>query len=1131
MNELFVQPLKRSKEFKEAKKNLKEGACPFLINGMLQSQKSNMTYGLFKDMKTQCMIVTHSDLEAKAIYEDLKFYGGDKVFYLPTEEIFFYSLDARDRSEDKDIVNLLYSLSLKEDIIIVSSLENLLKKYMPQKEFKKNIFTIEYGKAYSVQEIVGKLVAMGYERESKVEGMGQFSIRGGILDIFSCNYPNPLRIEFFDDEVDSIRFFSTMSQKSVEKVQEASVIPARQMLYPSDMKDPLLRIKSQLNKNSNEDLKSEIGKIESGIYLENLENYIDFLYDDEDKSILSHMKKNSLVIMSEPTRINEKEENYSYEFRENFETNLGRGRVLPTHGELLYSLSIMEDFFEGKKLLYYSLFEKSAKGFACKSIIEMDGREIPSFNGKMEMFFEELKFLKKKRYKTVISLGSENRAVRLMDILREEGFSPVLAANLEEDYKKQDLVVLVGDLSSGFRYESAKYALITDKEIYGSHKKTQRKKKKYKGRKIESFLELEVGDHVVHESHGIGKYIGIEQLKVDGLKKDYMKLMYSGTDSLYVPIEQLDKVQKYIGSNAERVKLNKMGSNEWNKVKTKTRKEIEDMARELIELYSTREKIKGYAYNEDGEWQREFESLFPFEETEDQEKAIIEVKKDMESQEIMDRLVCGDVGYGKTEVAIRAVFKACMDSKQVAFLVPTTILAQQHYDTFKKRFEKFPIRVEVISRFKTPKQQKQIIEDINLGLVDVVIGTHRILSKDLKFKDLGLLVIDEEQRFGVKHKEALKQFKKSVDVLAMSATPIPRTLHMSLSGIRNLSIIDEPPEERHPVLTYVVEGKESIMADAIEREIARGGQVFFVYNRVESIEKMAATIQKLVPDARIGLGHGQMSSRQLEKVMFGFMDKEYDVLVCTTIIETGMDISNANTIIIHDADKMGLSQLYQLRGRVGRSSRQGYAYFMYEKDKALSEVSEKRLKAIKEFTEFGAGFKIAMRDLEIRGAGSILGGKQHGHMATIGYDLYVKMLDESIRKLKGMEIEEVIDTEIDLKLNAYIPDDYIADEKDKIDIYKKIALIGSKQDLLELEEEIEDRFSDIPLPVRTILLVGYMKHLGKQLNIKSIKHLKDMIFFEPHMKFKPREESGYKLAVEIVSELEKKVQLFEKNKA
>lgn len=690
------------------------------------------------------------------------------------------------------------------------------------------------------------------------------------------------------------------------------------------------------------------------------------------------------------------------------------------------------------------------------------------------------------------------------------------------------------EISEGFQYRDIKFTIITDKEMIGVQRSGLKSKKKKKkntntnAQKIDSFLDLNPGDYVVHENSGIGRYTGIDQITVDGIKKDYMKIVYRDGDNLYVPIDQMDKVQKYIGAEAEKVKLSRLGTQEWTKAKAKVRKEIEDMTEELINLYAKREKIKGYKFSKDTVWQKEFEDKFPYQETDDQLKAIKDTKKDMESPRVMDRLICGDVGYGKTEVAIRAAFKACMDGKQVAVLVPTTILAQQHYNTFSERFADYPIRVEVLSRFKTPKQQKKIIEDAKKGMVDVLIGTHRIISKDIELPKLGLVVIDEEQRFGVKHKETLKKVKNTVDVLTLSATPIPRTLHMSLSGIRDMTVIEEPPQERHPVITYVTEARDSIIQDEIEKEISRGGQVFFVYNRVEGIEGIADKVRKLVPDARVAVAHGRMSSKTLEDIIIAFMQKEFDVLVCTTIIETGMDIANANTMIIYDADKMGLAQLYQLRGRVGRSTRQGYAFLMYERNKSLSEIAEKRLKAIKEFTEFGSGFKIAMRDLEIRGAGDVLGAQQHGHMAVIGYDLYVKMLNEAIRKIKGEPEVVEVDVEIDLPVDAYIPDRYIEDEMAKIEMYKKIASIDSKEDMYEVQEELEDRFSDIPRPTQTLLSIAYIKSLCKKLKIEKVYQIKNEVFLNPYMRYRVKSKVGYKVVEEIQALLEEYVEKFEK---
>ncbi|MCT4509469.1 MAG: transcription-repair coupling factor [Tepidibacter sp.] len=1125
MNNIFTYPLNNSLAFNTLLKMINNKKSPLLINGLIPSQRTHMSYSIINKLNRQAIIITHSDLESKRIYEDLNFYLGDKAVYLPFEEILFYFLDAKDRQEESRRMKVLLQLVKEENIVIICSIEAVLKKYIPKDVFKKNILKYTMDDTINIDELSSRLVELGYERVNKVEGVGQFSIRGGIIDIYCANTDYPVRIELFDDEIDSIRMFDIISQKSIEKITEFEIIPSREILYPDDIEETLQKLQSEIKEDTNDDVHSNILKIKELIYFEGLENYIDYMYEDKDKTIFSYLKKDALIIFNEPERIKEKFENYYEEFKSNFNVNLERHTVLPSQINLLNRFEELEYFIKDRFIIQNSVLSKQIEEFKPRSIINFNSRQITVFNSKMDLFIDEINDLKEKGYKILIAPGSLEKSKKIYNDLLDLGVEVIFSKDKDAQIKSSQIMITLGSVSEGFLCSDFKYALITDKEIFGVHKRTsQKKKKKFKnGRKIESFLELSVGDYVVHEGHGVGRYAGIEQLKIDKVKKDYIKIIYENSDSLFVPTDQMDKVQKYIGQNVENVKLNKLGSNEWTKAKNKVKKSIEDMTKELIELYAKREKAKGYVYNKDTHWQREFESLFPFEETKDQVKAIQDVKSDMECDKVMDRLICGDVGYGKTEVAIRGVFKACMESKQVAFLVPTTILAQQHFNTFKKRFEDFPIRVEVLSRFKTPKQQKQILEDIKKGLIDVLIGTHRIISKDIEFKQLGLVVIDEEQRFGVKHKEKLKKLKSSVDVLTLSATPIPRTLHMSLSGIRDMSLIEEPPRERHPVLTYVVESKESIIADAIEREISRGGQVFFVYNRVEGIERMASLIKKLVPSARVALGHGKMSVRNLEKIMVEFLQEEYDVLVCTTIIETGMDIQNANTIIIYDADKMGLSQLYQLRGRVGRSSRQGYSYFMYEKNKMLSEVAEKRLKAIKEFTEFGSGFKIAMRDLEIRGAGNILGSQQHGHMAAIGYDLYVKMLNEAISKVKGENIVEQIDTEVDLNVNAYIPDTYIEDERTKIEIYKKIAAIENKKDKEGIEEEIEDRFSDIPNPLRNLIMIAYIKALGKQLKVEAIKQLKDTVYLKPYYKFKPKEKNHYKLITEIANVLEKMI--------
>ena len=1130
MGDIFVYPLKNSDEYKEIVNSICNKKGSLQLNGLLAMQKPHITYSIFKELSRPTLFIANNDLEAKKVYNELRFYTKDKVEYLSTDEIYFYHLDAKDRNEEAKKLRVLLKLAKKQKTIVVASIDAVLKKYIPKNVLLDNVLTYKIGDTIDLEVLSEKLVKLGYERVSRIEGLGQFSVRGGIIDVYSLEYTHPIRIELFDDEIDSIRTFDVFSQKSIDKIKKVVITPSREFIYPEDISSAVKKIKEETNQYTDDDVFNNIDNIANKTYFQGVENYIDYLYEDANKSLFTYLPENAIIIMNDISRLKERCQNYLNEFKDNYKLNLERGLAIKNQGNLLYTYEDLPFLIDDKKLIINSLLPKPVNDFSVTNIINFESREIPTYNSKLNVLVEDLNRLRYNGYKIILAVNSSDRCKKLHEDLFNLGLEATISKSRNIEIKSSQIVIIPANISKGFEYKSIKFQVITDNEIIGVNKRTSKKSKKKKnkdGQKIESFLDLKIGDYVVHENSGIGRYTGIEQILVNGVKKDYLKIIYQGGDNLYVPIDQMDKVQKYIGAEAQKVKLNKLGTNEWTKAKAKVKREIEDMTKDLVELYAKREKIKGYKFSKDTVWQKEFESLFPYEETEDQLKAIKETKKDMESSKVMDRLVCGDVGYGKTEVAIRAAFKACMDQKQVAILVPTTILAQQHYNTFKERFENYPIRVEVLSRFKTPKQQKEIINDAKKGLVDILIGTHRIISKDITLPNLGLLVIDEEQRFGVKHKESLKKFKNTVDVLTLSATPIPRTLHMSLSGIRDMSVIEEPPQERHPVITYVVEAKESIIQDEIEREIARGGQVFFVYNRVEHIEEMASMIQKLVPDAKVAVAHGRMTSKTLENIILAFLNKEYDVLVCTTIIETGMDISNANTMIIYDADKMGLAQLYQLRGRVGRSSRQGYAYLMYEKDKVLSEVAEKRLKAIREFTEFGSGFKIAMRDLEIRGAGNILGSQQHGHMAVIGYDLYVKMLNEAIKKVKGEPIEEEIDVEINLAVNAYIPNSYIPEEIDKIEMYKKIASIENKEDMEEIREEIVDRFSDLPRSVETLLYIAYIKSMCKKLKIEKVIQNKNEISLVPLTRYKTKEKAGYKIVLELLGLLEKMCRLNE----
>lgn len=1132
MEDVLIYPLKNDRDYSGILSAI-NGEGNIHISGLLPVSKPNIVYSIFKDSSRQMMYIANTEYEAKKICDELSVYLNKKVEFLTTTDILFYHLDARDRKADARNLKTILRLLKKEKIILVTSVEAITRKYVPKKIILDNIFKLKVGQTMDMQDLARRLVGLGYQRVSKVEGFGQFSMRGGIIDVFTLMYNFPLRLEFFDDEIDSIREFDIYSQKSIDKFKSVTITPSRDFIYPDDVGGAVEKIRAEVNDITDSDVFRNMEKIGAKEYFDGLENYIDYMYEGQDKSLFEYLADDALIFIDDISRYKERFKNIHSEFKDKYMLNLERGLAIRGQGNLLYSLSDSIHWMGDRKLIVNSLLNKPVNDMNIQHDFNIDTREVPSYSGRIDMFVEDVKRLRHAGYKLVIAAATNDRAKKLSNMLNDNDIDNIYTSKRDLEIRTSQVVVLAANIGQGFQYPSIKFQVITDREMLGANKQGKKSKAKKKAKanssKIDSFLDLKIGDYVVHENSGVGKYTGIEQISVNNIKRDYLKVVYQGGDNLYVPIDQMDKVQKYIGGDVERVKLNKLGSQDWSKAKRKVKKEIEDMTKELIDLYAKREARKGYKFSRDTLWQGEFEEKFPFQETDDQLKAIKDTKKDMESSKAMDRLICGDVGYGKTEVAIRAIFKAVMDGKQVAVLVPTTILAQQHYNTFVERFEDYPIRVEVLSRFKTAKQQKDIIKDTKKGLVDVLIGTHRIVSKDIDMPKLGLVVVDEEQRFGVRHKESLKKIKANVDVLTLSATPIPRTLHMSLSGIRDMSIIEEPPQERYPVMTYVTEAKDSIIQDEIQRELTRAGQVFFVYNRVEGIDEMAARIRRLVPDAKVGVAHGRMSSNQLENTILSFLSKEFDVLVCTTIIETGMDIANANTMIIYDADKMGLSQLYQLRGRVGRSTRQGYAYLMYERNKVLSEVAEKRLKAIKEFTEFGSGFKVAMRDLEIRGAGDVLGAQQHGHMAVIGYELYVKMLNQAIAKVKGQEVEENVDVEIDLTVNAFIPSTYIEDEMIKLEMYKKIAAIDSKEDMYEVEEELEDRFSDIPKETRTLLKIAYAKSLCRKLKIEKVKQTGNTLDLAPLTKYETNEVDGLEIVEELLVMLEGFCQNMKKN--
>ncbi|WP_425447819.1 transcription-repair coupling factor [Dethiothermospora halolimnae] len=1108
---VFIDQLKNLPSYNQVLSEIEKRKSPISLHGLSDENIGHISYGLNQHINRPVLILTEDDLRAKKLFEDLKFWGQDNVELFPTREIVFYDIDAYSHDISNQRLRVLNRLNNNENITVVASVESLLNKTLDKKLFKEYSFNISFGETIDFKKIAGDLNIMGYDRVDMVEGKGQYSIRGGIIDLFPINSHDPYRIELFDDEIDSIRSFNLKNQRSIENKDHISVNPVKEIILTDDIKKNLIKdMEDDLNKTISKLRKSnentiidkledkfsyQIEKLKSGLSIDNIDLYIPYMVSGV-STILDYFNDQSLIVIDEPRRIEDRVDNLKDDFVGRYTDLYNMGEVLPKHEDVYHSYDEIINKINNKISITATTLLKNNPRFKPKSIINFMTKSMQSFHNKLELLVEELNNYRYRGYKVIILSGTEDKGKRLEENLNEKGIGCKYISDVDTEIKSSEIYITEGSISKGFEYPKVKLAIISDKEVFGTSKKRRTLKKRKDAKKIESFTDLKVGDYVVHEGHGIGKYVGIEQLKVQDKKKDYMKIQYSGEDKLYVPVDQMNLIQKYIGADTVKPKVNKLGSSEWRKTKTKVKKSIEDMADELLKLYAKRETVKGYAFSKDQPWQKQFEDSFPYEETDDQLRCIEEIKEDMEKGRPMDRLLCGDVGYGKTEVALRAAFKAVMDGKQVAFLVPTTILAQQHYNTLVERFSDFPIKIEMLSRFRTPGRQKKIINDVKGGNLDIVVGTHRILSKDIKFYDLGLLVVDEEQRFGVKHKESLKKIKESVDVLTLTATPIPRTLHMSMVGIRDMSVIEEPPEERYPVQTYVVEYNEQLIRDAIVKEYNRNGQVYIVYNRVKGIQTIASKIKKLVPEIKVAVGHGQMGERQLENTMMDFLDGEYDVLVCTTIIETGLDIPNVNTMIILDADKMGLSQLYQLRGRVGRSNRLAYSYFMYEKDKVLSEVAEKRLKAIKEFTEFGSGFKIAMRDLEIRGAGNLLGQQQHGHMASIGYDLYVKFLESAIKKLKGQEKEETVETTIEINVDGYIPNKYIPNEEQKVEIYKKISAIETKEEYRDVLEEIIDRFGDVNKAVNNLLRISYIKSLSQRANIVSISQKDRFVTFE-----------------------------------
>ena len=1101
METLFA-PLGELEEYDQLIRGIKQGEFPVQLIGCMDTQESHMIYGTGRDKRIR-LVITHNEVRAKELVEDLKLYDHD-VMYYPAKDFIFYSADVHGQAIVKERLKVIKRLLEKEPLTVVTTLDGGMDYCLPFERYQENRIHVAEEEILDLEEFKKNLVAIGYENTGQVQKEGEFSVRGGIIDVFPLTEECPYRIELWGDEVDGIRRIDVESQRSVETVSEIEIYPATEIFLEEDrILEGMHRMEEEMQtcvrRFEEEGKKEEASRLRQSVAnfretyevyhgLVNLESYVSY-FTKNVSSFFDYFKGEDVcVYLDEPARCIEKGEAVEYEFRESMVSRLEKGYILPGQMEVLFSLPVLLKKLSELPLLLMTALDMKVKEFNVRHKYNFQIQAAPSYNNNFSLLAKDILRLKKNGYRVLVLSASGTRAERLCQDLQDYEIPAFYSRDLSHELLPGEVMIGKGTLRKGFEYPNLRFVVMTEGDIFGGVKKKRKKRvKRYEGAAIHSFNDLKIGDYVVHENHGLGIYEGIEKIEVDHITKDYLKVAYAGGSNLYIPATSLEVLQKYAGSDAAKVpKLNKLNSPEWKKTKTRVKGAVKEIAQELVDLYAKRQAKQGHAFEKDTVWQREFEEVFPYEETEDQLHAIEDTKKDMESIKAMDRLICGDVGYGKTEIAIRAAFKAVMDGKQVAVLVPTTILAGQHYNTFVQRMRDYSVEVGMLSRLRTPKENRETVEKLRKGAIDIVIGTHRLLAKDVVYKDLGLLIVDEEQRFGVTHKEKLKQLKNDIDVLTLTATPIPRTLHMSLVGIRDMSVLEEPPVDRMPIQTFVMEKNDEIVREAILRELGRGGQVYYVYNRVANMDIIAGEVQKLVPEAIVAYAHGQMNERELERTMFAFVNGEIDVLVSTTIVETGLDIPNVNTIIIDEADKLGLSQLYQLRGRVGRSNRTAYAFLMYKRDKMLKEVAEKRLAAIKEFTELGSGFKISMRDLEIRGAGNLLGAR-HGHMEAVGYDLYCKMLNEAVKRLKGEKVEnDEFETNIDLKMDAFIPADYIPNEFQKLDVYKRIAEIETEPERDDMVDELIDRFGEPPQSVCNLLEIALLKAKAHDAYITAI---------------------------------------------
>ena len=1131
----LTAPLRESDHYNQIVETLRKEPVSILLEGCPEPVKLHLAHALSREDSlaafARCkLIVTYSERKAREIVEGFRFYDRNTVLF-PAKDLIFYQADLRGRELDTERIRCLRRLMERRPATVVTTFSALMTPQVPLEVLRNSIIEVQKREELSLSDTAKRLVSLGYEKQYQVEKPGQFAIRGDILDIFDLTEENPYRIELWGDEVESIRSFDVLSQRSLQKLEAVRIYPASEMILPGTrLRDGLERIRKEEKKI--EKLYRDKNRTEEAHRLRTvteqlmeealewheygpLEGYIHYFYPATESFLSLFDKQSTMIFVDEPRRVRQHADAVETEFRESMTSRAEKGYILPGQMSLLAGREEVAAGLSAFRSVGLAglgegpdLQDPSRSGddiLTPELTVPVRARAMSPFNKSFDTLEKELSSYRKKGCRTILISPSRTRAKRLAKDLTDDGITAFYSENPERKLEAGEILTFCGQITQGFEYPGIRFAVIAESDIFGAQKKKPgKKKKKYEGEQIRAFSELKVGDYVVHEDHGIGIYRGMEKIEVNRIAKDYIKIEYGGGGTLYVLPTELSVLQKYASAGAARPKLNKLGSQEWAGTKKKVKSAVSEVAEDLVQLYAARQEKKGYAYGPDTVWQREFEEMFPYEETEDQLTAIEDTKRDMESDRIMDRLICGDVGYGKTEIAVRAAFKAVQEGKQVAVLVPTTILAQQHFNTFSERLHRFPVTIGMLSRFRSAAEQKATIKDLAEGRCDIVVGTHRLLSKDIRFKDLGLLVVDEEQRFGVSHKEKIKKMKENVDVLTLSATPIPRTLHMSLVGIRDMSVLEEAPEGRVPIQTYVMEYDEEMVREAVLREISRNGQVYYVHNRVNDIADVTARLQQIVPEARVVYAHGQMKESELEKIMYDFISGGIDVLVSTTIIETGLDISNVNTIIIHDSDKMGLSQLYQLRGRVGRSGRTAYAFLMYRRGQVLREVAEKRLRAIREYTDLGSGFRIAMRDLEIRGAGSVLGKAQHGHMQAVGYDLYCKLLNMAVKQAKGEPVEEERTVRVNLSADAYLPETYIMNEEQKLEMYKKIAGIESIDEYDEIRGELEDRFGEIPAPAGNLLRIALIRSVAARVGIAEIVGLPGTIrfFMDPGAKIR-----------------------------